>query len=275
MKRSSFLTVAGFLALSSFATPVSRAADHRDWPNYQADITSDITDVYSWMSADGSTAYLVMDLQGADTGATASTQYSNAVQYVFHVNSSATYTPGTIGTHADTIICKFGTGSPQTYQCWGPSVGVSTVEYVTDSVGNTAGKSSASGNMKVYAGYRQDPFFFNIRGFLQLAGTVNGAAGGLTFDNAKCPTINAATSKVLVGELSCNGSYTAANTPPCAAAAAGVDDFGPNGQSLLTNSGMTSGSTTNGNVLSIVVAINKSLLTAGGNIVSVWASTNM
>jgi hypothetical protein len=268
MKRSSFLTVAGFLALSSISVPVSRAADHRDWPNYEADITSDITDVYSWMSADSSTVYLVMDLQGADTGATSSTQFSNAVQYVFHVNSVSTYAPGTIGTHPDTIICKFGTGTPQTYQCWGPSVGASTVEYVTDSVGNTAGKSSTSGNMKVYAGYRQDPFFFNIRGFLAAATYVNGAAGSLTFDNAKCPTLAAANETVIVNDLTSNGSGTK-NT--------GVDDFGPNGQSLLMsgNSGMTSGGMTNGNVLSIVVAINKSLLTAGGNIVSVWGSTNM
>jgi len=264
MKRSTFLTVAGFLALSTVCAPVSRAADHRDWPNYEADIASDITDLYTWMSADGSTVYLVMDIQGADTGATASTQFSNAVQYVFHVNSTSAY--GTPGTHADTIICKFASGTTQTYQCWGPSAGVSSVEYVTDSVGNTAGKTSTSGNMKVFAGYRNDPFFFNIRGFLQTAGTVNTNAGTLMFDNAKCPTINAAVSGALVSELKGNG-----------AAGAGTDDFGANGQSLLTagNSGMTSGSTTNGNILSIVVAINKSLLTAGGNVISVWSSTNM
>jgi len=260
MKRSMWVAAAGFLALSTFSAPMSRAADHRDWPNYMTDITSDITDLYTWMSADGSKVYFVLDIQGANTGAVATTQFSNAVQYVIHVNSGTAY--GTAMTSPDTIICTFNSAATQQFQCWGPSVGSQAVEYVTDTVGNTAGKASTSGNMTVYAGYRNDPFYFNIRGFLEVATTVNGAAAGLAFNAAGCPTINAATSTALVGQLSSNGGGTAAT---------GVDDFGPMGNSLLP----PAGGMTNGNVLSIVISMNKSLLTKGGNIISTWASTNM
>jgi hypothetical protein len=51
---------------------------------------------------------------------------------------------------------------------------------------------------------------------------------------------------------------------------AGVDDFGKNGASLLN----PQGGMTNGNILAIVVAIDKTLLNTGGNVISVWASTN-
>ncbi len=260
MKRSTWLTAAGLLAFSTLSSPTSFAADHRDWPGYMNDITTDITDVYAWMSTDGSKVYLALDIQGANTGATATTQFSNAAQYVIHVNSTSAF--GTAGTHQDTIICKFDNSTPQNYQCWGPgTAGSTTGEYVTDAVGNTAGKSSTSGKMKVFAGYRDDPFYFNIRGFLDVANTVNSVAGTLTFDAAGCPNnINAATSMTLVNKLKQNGAGGAA-----------ADDFGKNGNSLLP----PAGGMTNGNILAIVISMDKTLLTTGGNVVSVWASTNM
>ena len=111
MKRSIWLSAAGLLALSTFS-PISRAADHRDWPGYQQDIASDITDVYSWMSTDGSKVYLALDVQGANTGATATTKFSDAVQYVIHVSSSSAHRQAQT---ADSIICKFDTGTPQNF----------------------------------------------------------------------------------------------------------------------------------------------------------------
>lgn len=260
MKRSIWLSAAGLLTLSTIS-PASFAADHRDWPGYQNDIASDITDVYSWMSTDGSKVYLALDIQGANTGATTSTKFSDAVQYVIHVNSSAGYgMPQT----SDSIICKFDAGTPQTFQCWGPGATGAATEYVKDTVGNTAGKASTSGKMKIFAGVRDDPFFFNIRGFLAAGTAVHNAAiktgaGALMFNNAKCPTIDSTTSGVLATALTKDGGT-----------GAGADDFGKNGNSLLP----PGGGTTNGNILAIVVAIDKSLVTAGGSMLSVWASTN-
>src|SRR4051812_15334439 len=109
MKRSIWVTAAGFLALTTLSSP-SRAADHRDWPSYQQEIASDITDVYAWMSADGSKVYLALDVQGANTGATSTTKFSDAVQYNIRVNSSGAF--GTAGTKADNILCKFDNATP-------------------------------------------------------------------------------------------------------------------------------------------------------------------
>lgn len=237
---------------------MSWAADHRDWPGYQADITADITDVYAWMSADGSKVNLVLDVQGANTGAVATTKFSDAVQYIIRVNSGTGLGQQT---KPDTIVCKFDNATPQNFECWGPGASGSAAEYVKDAVGNTAGKASTSGKMRVFAGYRDDPFFFNIRGFVDVATTVKGVAGTLTPDAAGCPTnINATTSALLVNKLKQNG-----------AGGAPADDFGKNGLSPLPPG---AGGMTNGNVLAIVVQIDKTLLNTGGNILSVWASTN-
>jgi hypothetical protein len=52
-------------------------------------------------------------------------------------------------------------------------------------------------------------------------------------------------------------------------AAPGADDFAKGGLSAPNNMA------TNGNILSIVITIDKSLVTPMGSIMSVWASTNM
>lgn len=228
------------------------------------DIAADITDVYAWMSADGQQVYLVLDVQGANTGAVATTKFSDAVQYNFRIGSGAAFSPMTPLAQTANILCKFDNATPQNFECWGPGAAGSTaVEYVKDAVGNTAGKASASGKMKVFAGYRDDPFYFNIRGFASVGAAVKAAAGGLTFDAAGCPTnISAMTSTALVNGLK---NTAVGNTT------AGTDDFGRNGLAPLPP-GM--GGMTNGNILAIVVAIDKTLLTTGGPMLSVWASTN-
>src|SRR5678815_4420781 len=86
--RKTWLCALGALALLG---GVARAADHRDGPAALADPTTDVTDVYAWMSADGARAYLVMDIQGANLGATAATRFSDSALYVLHLNSGTKY----------------------------------------------------------------------------------------------------------------------------------------------------------------------------------------
>jgi hypothetical protein len=227
------------------------AADHRDGPAALADPTTDVTDVYAWMSADGARVYLVMDIQGANLGASTATRFSNSALYVLHLDSGSKY--GDTNPKTDRIICKFSADATQQFQCWGPGS-----EYVSGATGNTAGVASASGKMKVFAGLRNDPFWFNIQGFRKLASAVKAAAGQLSFDGAGCPAIDPTTSSALVGLLASDG-----NGGP------GKDDFAKNGHAPVDGS-----SVTNGNVLSIVIAVDKTLLTTGGPIVGVWGSTN-
>jgi hypothetical protein len=61
-------------------------------------------------------------------------------------------------------------------------------DYVQGDPSATAGMVSADGKLRVFAGRRSDPFFFNLQGFRDGVAAVKAAAGGLTFDAAGCPT---------------------------------------------------------------------------------------
>jgi hypothetical protein len=222
------------------AASTALAADHLDSPAEKANLAQDITDVYTWV--DSGNVVLIMNV---NPGATAATKFSNAVQYVFHTASAAAY-PQTSPKATD-VICTFDT--TQKISCW-----VGTADYVTGDASMPAGLTSTSGNVKVFAGLRDDPFFFNLGGFKDAEADVE-AATGLTADAAGCPQLNAATTMALDKDIA--GSNHGAGPA--------VDFFAPNAS---TNPGYS------GNVLSIVVSVKSSLLTSGGPIMSVWASTN-
>src|SRR5205085_3071043 len=116
---------------------------------------------------------------------------------------------------------------------------------VTGDASAEGGLRSRDGKVRVFAGLRNDPFFFNLPGFRATARIVAGAAGSLTFDPAGCPALDAATSAALVGQL-----QTAPGGGPA------VDNFA------------------RFNVLAIVVSVSKSLVTRDGPVVAVWGSTN-
>lgn len=235
--------------------PASRAADHRDGNTALADATTDITDVYAFMSADGTKVELIMDIQGANTGAVAATKFSNAALYVLHFSSAAAYNPAAPTVDSATLICSFDTSATQQFQCWGPGT-----EYVTGATGVAAGVTSSSGKMKVFAGLRDNPFHFNIRGFKATTATVV-ATPSTAFATvvAGCPTFTDPTVPgKLVAELQSDGNGGTAS-----------DDFAPGGASPPQT-----GVVTNGNVLSIAIELDKTLLATTGSIVSVWGSTN-
>src|SRR5262245_8836488 len=152
MRMQSFQAILAALALGA-AGGVANAADHRDGPGTLTDPTVDITDVYAWMSADASKVYLIMDLQGANTGATAMTKFSNTALYAFHITSGTKFGESP---KSDTIICKFDTQANQGFQCWGPMN-----EYVTGTVGDKNGVMSTTGKIRAAALVRDDPFWFN------------------------------------------------------------------------------------------------------------------
>lgn len=107
-----------------------------------------------------------------------------------------------------------------------------------------AGLSSADGKVKVFAGLRADPFFFNLDGFKATVADVEQATGSLTFNDAGCPTLDTATSTALVNQLKSSPDGGAPQ-----------NFFAPL------------------NALAIVVSVDKSLVTKGGATVSAWAAT--
>jgi hypothetical protein len=230
MKRFS-LQLIGLLALFALV-PTAHAADHRDSPASTANKDADLNDVYSWMDPGGQKVNLVMTFHPA---AAADVKPSDAVLYVFHLNSKATFTA--TSSMEVRIVCGF--DAQQTISCWAGD------EYVTGKADAAAGISSTSGKLKVFSGMRNDPFFFNLAGFQATVAAVKSAASSLTFDTAGCPRLDTATSNALVTQLKRD---TGGGAPK---------DF------FATL-----------NTLAIVVQVDKSLVTPGGPILGVWGSTH-
>lgn len=237
------------------------AADHADGPSATQnlmDLSGDITDVYAFN--DGANVALIMDVS---TNATTMSKFSNAVQYVFHVNGITGLTD--TSPYSSTVICTFDTA--QKVSCW-VQQGTTTVDYVTGDASPTAGITSTSGKLKVFAGLRDDPFFFNIQGFRKVTGFVgqNFAALGPLLTPGGCPQLDKAGSPVssamVRGLLK---SQSDGSTP-------GVDDFAKGGKAAAP----LGIATLSGNILSLVVTIPKTTLTNSGAkpILGVWASTH-
>lgn len=225
---------------AAMAAPSAFAADHSDGPAASKDPTADITDLFAWQVAKTASTtaktYFVLDL---GTKVPTTEKFSDSVKYVFHTTSAAKY-GATTKTPLD-IIVTFSTA--QAISVWvGPKL------VVSGDASKTAGLASADGKVKAFAGVRDDPFFFNLTGFKDVAAIVHGVATGATppaFDDG-CPIISADTANnVLVPGLK-----------------------GP------TEGGASSNFFAGFNVLSIVLELDTTLVTAGGPIVGVWASTN-
>lgn len=230
MKSRILLAGAASVAIAS-ATWASFAADHIDSPKAVDEPSADINDLYAWMNDDATKLNLVLDVMPfAEEGA----QFSDATQYVFHVNSSEGY--GMAQTETQ-ILCQFYAAGM--IECWAGD------EYVTGDPSATAGITSESGMLRVFAGLRNDPFFFELDGFRETVKAVVAAAPDLTFDDDGCPDVDDATSATLVGQLMSGVDGAAAS-----------DTFA------------------GANVLSIVVQIDKTLVTGGGPMLGVWASTH-
>jgi hypothetical protein len=220
---SSIAAVAGISRLA-------HSADHLDSPAVKADPAADIADLYAF--TDGSRSVFAVTVFPA---ATTAAKFSNVVQYVIHTSSGAAY--GTTTANED-VICTFTTA--QIASCW-----AGTDEYVTGDASVAAGISSADGKMKVFAGLRADPFFFNLDGFHAAEATVEGAS--LTFDVAHCPQLDPPTAAFLRGQLTTNPADGGA-----------AQDFFANLDALA-----------------IVVSLDTTLVNKGGPIVSTWAGTYM
>jgi hypothetical protein len=235
MRARLWLGALGVAAAAAGLAVKLHAADHADGPAVIAEPAADITDVYAWMTADKTKVNLVMDVY---PNAPSGSMMSDQVLYVFHLNSSASY--GATATETK-IICGFDT--TQAITCW-----VGGSELVTGNASATTGITSASGKTTVFAGLRDDPFFFNLTGFKATAADVVAAAGGtppLTFDTSGCPTLGTATATALVTQLQTG-----------TAGAAPTNNFA--GQ----------------NVQSIVIQVDTALVTPGGKILGVWGSTH-
>lgn len=212
---------------------------------------ADITDIYAWMSTDGSKVNLIMDVSPFDPGTgSGARHFDNTVQYVWHVNSVADFS-STTPTETK-VICTF--ASDTSIQCW-----VGDKDYVTGDPSSTSGLTSADGKLRVFAGRRSDPFFFNLNGFddaVKLVKAVEaGGLGGIGSSSPEmCPHLSAQQAGGVRATLQ-EGSAGSNTNFPCSGS--DMDCF------------------KRFDVRAIVVQVDKSLLNSNGNtLVKVWGSTH-
>ena len=135
--RSSRLLV---LSLALSASMTALAADHRDAPTATADPAADINDIYAFMNPTDSNELVLVNtvVPFADYNS----RFSDAVEYRFYINN---------GVQDHTITCQF-TQSSNRVSCTGPGGMAASggIERVVQGTG-----------MRVFAGLRDDPFFFD------------------------------------------------------------------------------------------------------------------
>lgn len=233
MTRFRLLLAAG-AAVAAFTAVALRtdAADHKDSPAVLDDPASDLNDLYAWVDTDNDRLIVAATMY---QGAPPTAAFATDTGYVFHVASQDDLLAPTSQT-AHQIIATFDQNGD--IHVW-----LDGTHVVSGDPGAAAGLSG--GGVRVFAGLRDDPFFFNIIGFVNTATLVHDAATSLTFDAAGCPALDEATAGVLVDQL-----------------AHGSDGADP----VDYVRGF--------NVLAIVVEVDLALLTDGGDVLGVWASTH-
>jgi len=223
---------------------------------------ADINDVYTWMTSDKAKINAVMTVSPADDN---TRHFGPSVQYVFHFTEYAGDTNDVAFVNAEMhkgtehrIICTFADDTHA--QCWF-TTGSHVDDYITGDPSSTAGITSADGKIKLFAGQRSDPFFFNLSGFLTAVGAIDQlkAANAISGDASGCPTFTATSRPNLVDAAMVRGALSATPTTmvgPCPA----------NQKDCFAGY----------NTKAIVIQFDKSLvLDSANHLVSVWGSTHM
>jgi Domain of unknown function (DUF4331) len=152
------------------AGTAAQAADHKDAPGSTADHAADIADVYAWHDQAQNRLVAAVTFAGLAAAAEGPTYDAN-VLYTLHIDHS---NPPDNVPDID-IDCRFGQNGAGE---WGIKV-----ENLPGAAGPIVGPTDkvldGGGNTKVYAGPREDPFFFDLDGFRATIQT-----GTLSFDSA-------------------------------------------------------------------------------------------
>ena len=265
LKKLAFLGgAAGLGIIALLGSPLSQAADHTDAPATIANPMADINDVYGWMTSNGANINLAMTVSPHDDG---TQTFGPSVQYVFHLTRYAYASIADFPLMAQQIaagkeskvICTF--ASDTDGKCWVVDPTNKVLDYVEGDFSAATGKASAGGGLRVFAGRRSDPFFFNLSGYTRALNAViplcanNGdCPGTLAKNDAGCPSLPPASVtpvRGLVGATPTNATEAGdcpVNEPDCFI---------------------------NDNVMAIVVQLDKTLVANDTEkLLSVWGSTH-
>ena len=138
------------------------AADHLDAPTVSANGATDLTDIYAYSSNDSSKSILIANVNpGAGALPNSTKTFGSGVRYNITVDTNADANPDI------TYMLRFDTGVPQKVTIWKNGTLWGS--------GNTGSTIVLKGGTKLWAGLRDDPFFFDLDAF---KGHILGAANG-------------------------------------------------------------------------------------------------
>jgi hypothetical protein len=159
-KRWTWALAAPIVAAGIAVLSVGRAADHLDGPGAKHDSAGDLADVYAFMSPDAPTLGHAVLVQTVSPIASATTKFSDKIDYTFRIRQVTGTSPITLGTTALDVKCNFTSGTPQSVTCSAPGGIASKTVNVGD-----IGTCGATDDICVFAGLRSDPFFFDLQAF--------------------------------------------------------------------------------------------------------------
>jgi hypothetical protein len=156
---------------------IVQASDHLDGPRATADPPADITDVFAFTSPEDP-SHVVLAMAVAPY-APSSARFASGVEYDFRVRRVIAPNPLTIDPTALDVACTFDDAATQdaatqTVHCTAPG-GLSADATVGGAVSGTDGAAPA---MRVFAGLRSDPAFFDRQGALATVATGRAAFTG-------------------------------------------------------------------------------------------------
>lgn len=164
-------------ALALWALSPASGADHKDAPSISNDRPADITDIYAFRSpANNDNLVVVMPVNPLTAPAeNAASTFPTDVTFQLKVDNTGDVTPDA------TAEIKFSGSNPQMFTVTGLGATPITGE-VTPPSGTstpTEPKITDAGGIKVFAGQRDDPFFFDLVGFQGFVANPQAPVSGL------------------------------------------------------------------------------------------------
>ncbi|MEZ4385888.1 MAG: DUF4331 family protein [Nannocystaceae bacterium] len=157
--------MSGLLA-SVIGVGVVTAADHVDAPGVEGNPAADITDFYAWHKDDGKIVAIISFAGLTEVGQPAT--YDASTVYGIHIDNNGDNEPD------ENVWIRFGQNSGGD---WGVQVEGLAADPV---VGPVETVIDAPLGLRVFAGLRDDPFFFDLQGYLETLDTAT-----IAFDSSR------------------------------------------------------------------------------------------
>jgi hypothetical protein len=177
-KKLGLLAVAaGVVLVPGLLLVKARGSDHADTPAIAATPGVDLTDVFIFPSpVTPANVVLVMNVHPLIATGVTSTIFDPSVLYQFKISNNINNGKSTAAQPVENLViqAKFtGTGTNQTVQIVGPvaptMTGAQSVFQTPDpTTGTINNVFTTSSGIKVFAGTREDPFFFDLEQFFKI-----------------------------------------------------------------------------------------------------------